>query len=94
MIHPEGTRTRDGKMGDFKEGVALISHQTGAPIVPVRIDGARTIYPPDRKLPRVFNYKKMRRYCLKVTFCKPIEPSSDYEAVTNKLRESIKNCNK
>ena len=94
LIHPEGTRTRDGKMGDFKEGVALISHQTGAPIVPVRIDGARTIYPPDRKLPRVFNYKKMQRYCLKVTFCKPIEPSSDYEAVTNKLRESIKNCNK
>ncbi len=89
LIHPEGTRSRNGKMGEFKEGAALIAYQTGVSIIPVRIEGAREIYPPDRKLPHIFNFRKLQRYRLKITFCKPIEPSADYEAVTRKMREEI-----
>lgn len=94
IIFPEGARSRDGSMLPFKEGCAQIAWKCKKSIVPISIKGGYEIFPRWRKLPRVFNYKKMQRYCLKVTFCKPIEPSSDYEAVTNKLRKSIKNCNK
>lgn len=37
LIFPEGTRSKDGKLGRFKTGAALIAAQTGVPIVPVSI---------------------------------------------------------
>lgn len=37
LIFPEGTRSKDGKLGRFKMGAALIAAQTGVPIVPVAI---------------------------------------------------------
>ena len=37
LIFPEGTRSKDGKLGHFKTGAAMIAAQTGVPIVPVGI---------------------------------------------------------
>lgn len=37
LIFPEGTRSKDGKLGHFKTGAALIAAQTGVPIVPAAI---------------------------------------------------------
>lgn len=37
LIFPEGTRSKDGKLGHFKTGAALIASQTGVPVVPVAI---------------------------------------------------------
>ena len=36
-IFPEGTRSKDGKLGRFKSGAALIVSQTGANVLPVCI---------------------------------------------------------
>lgn len=38
LIFPEGTRSKDGTLGHFKTGAALIAAQTGVPVVPVAID--------------------------------------------------------
>jgi 1-acyl-sn-glycerol-3-phosphate acyltransferase len=35
ILFPEGTRIAPGKMGRFKMGGALLSHRTGAPIIPI-----------------------------------------------------------
>lgn len=51
LIHPEGTRTRDGKLGAFKDGAAKIAIETGLTIIPVAIEGGYEIWPYDRKLP-------------------------------------------
>jgi 1-acyl-sn-glycerol-3-phosphate acyltransferase len=37
MIFPEGTRSLDGKMKSFKKGGAILSIQTGLPLVPMAI---------------------------------------------------------
>ena len=37
LIFPEGTRSKDGKIGDFKTGGALIAIKTKADIIPVSI---------------------------------------------------------
>lgn len=37
LIFPEGTRSKDGKLGKFKTGAALIAAQTGVPVIPVGI---------------------------------------------------------
>lgn len=60
IVHPEGTRSRSGKLSEFKQGAAQIAKETGVKIIPVCIDGAYEIYPPSVKLPRCFDWKKLR----------------------------------
>ena len=43
LIFPEGTRSRDGKLGRFKKAGFLLAIRTGIPIVPIAITGARSI---------------------------------------------------
>lgn len=44
-IAPEGTRSRDGRLGKFKKGGFLLAKTTGVPIVPMVIDGSRNVLP-------------------------------------------------
>lgn len=52
LIFPEGERTPDGTLLPLEGGTALISCKTGAPIVPVWIEGTFEAYPLQRRLPR------------------------------------------
>jgi 1-acyl-sn-glycerol-3-phosphate acyltransferase len=45
MLYPEGTRSRDGKLGPFKKGGFHLAIDAGVPIVPVAITGARPCMP-------------------------------------------------
>lgn len=39
VVFPEGTRSRTGELGEFQRGAAFLARRTGAPIVPVGIQG-------------------------------------------------------
>ncbi|MEA1933017.1 MAG: AMP-binding protein [Thermodesulfobacteriota bacterium] len=52
LIFPEGTRTRTGKMGNFRTGAARLMKETGATVIPIRIRGSYEIYP-QGKLPKI-----------------------------------------
>ncbi len=43
IIFPEGTRSEDGKLGEFKKGSNLIASRSNSPMVPVTIIGSGTI---------------------------------------------------
>jgi 1-acyl-sn-glycerol-3-phosphate acyltransferase len=45
LFFPEGSRTRDGQLGEFKKGGFVMAQQTGLPILPVTITGSRQILP-------------------------------------------------
>ncbi|HEV8146264.1 MAG TPA: lysophospholipid acyltransferase family protein [Bryobacteraceae bacterium] len=45
LIFPEGGRTHDGEMHEFKEGAAYIAIKAAVPIVPVALIGTRAILP-------------------------------------------------
>ncbi len=45
MIAPEGTRSEDGNLLPFKQGVFLIASLSGAPIIPMIIWGGKDIRP-------------------------------------------------
>lgn len=45
LIFPEGTRSRDGRMGEFKAGAAALSQKLGVPIVPVALIGGHDAMP-------------------------------------------------
>ncbi len=41
MLFPEGTRTRDGELGEFKDGAFRLAIETGCPILPLVVAGTR-----------------------------------------------------
>lgn len=85
LIHPEGTRTRTGELGEFKLGAAELSIQTGVKIIPVCINGAREIFPPDRLLPR-----KGKKYILEINYGKPISPEGkSAKEITEEIKAFI-----
>ena len=52
IIFPEGTRTGNGQLGEFKHGFGLIAKRAGVPVVPVAIVGAYECWPRTRLFPR------------------------------------------
>ncbi|MEU5883535.1 lysophospholipid acyltransferase family protein [Spirillospora sp. NPDC047279] len=51
-IHPEGTRSPDGRLYRGRTGVARLALRTGAPVVPVALAGTDRVQPRGRVVPR------------------------------------------
>jgi long-chain acyl-CoA synthetase len=90
-IYPEGQRSFDGQLQEFKKGAAILGTELNLAIVPVALDGAYLIWP--RKSWR-FRLAKVR-----ICFGKPIDAreiasnetddESAYENVTMVLKQRI-----
>ncbi len=90
LVHPEGTRTRNGSLGKFRKGAAVLSKKSGVKIVPVCINGARDIFPPGKKIPGVIKFGAGGKYPLQVSFGVPISPfEKSAEQLTEELRRRI-----
>lgn len=84
VIFPEGTRTRTGRIGEFKKTFAILAAELNVPIVPVRISGAYEAWPRDKKFPSAKP--------VKVEYLKPIIPEAemeDYDKLCNRVRQAI-----
>jgi long-chain acyl-CoA synthetase len=90
-IYPEGQRSFDGQLLEFKKGAAVLAAELNLPIVPVALDGAYGIWPR-----RSWRFRLAK---VKIKFGEPIyardvvpdEKDMDiaYEKVTEVLRERI-----
>jgi len=86
IIFPEGTRTLDGALGEFKKTFAILSKELGVPVVPVAIRGAFEALPAGSRLPRPF-----RR--ISVRFQPPIFPENhSYDSLKDLVREKVREC--
>jgi 1-acyl-sn-glycerol-3-phosphate acyltransferase len=56
-LFPEGGCTRDGKLREFKRGIALLALKTGRPIVPCAIRGSFKALPVTAKFPKLHPIK-------------------------------------
>lgn len=52
ILFPEGTRTRDGSIGEGRAGAGLVTLGTHPTVVPVTIDGMNRVLPVGRRFPR------------------------------------------
>ncbi|MCY4123070.1 MAG: lysophospholipid acyltransferase family protein [Acidobacteria bacterium] len=43
IVFPEGTRSRDGRVGRFRRGLFLLAIESGLPVVPVAVSGTRHV---------------------------------------------------
>ena len=82
IIFPEGTRTRDGLVGQFKKMFAILSSELNVPVVPVCIKGAYKAMPIHTKFPRPHK--------VTVEYLPPVYPDGmTYEQITTRVREAI-----
>ncbi|TAJ02276.1 MAG: 1-acyl-sn-glycerol-3-phosphate acyltransferase [Planctomycetota bacterium] len=78
-IFPEGTRSLDGSVGEFRPGALLVARRTGCPIVPVGVRGTIDVLSRDQKFPRPAR--------VRVSFAAPVEPRS--EGALERVRDAV-----
>lgn len=52
LIFPEGTRSPNGRLQPFKQGIGLLARELGLPVIPIHLDGLHAILPKGRTWPR------------------------------------------
>lgn len=88
IIFPEGTASKNGKMGEFKKGGFHLAADANAYIAPIRIQGTYQIWPSASKL-------NMRRGTIDVYFGSPLSAedylSQDLESRIARVKTLIEN---
>jgi 1-acyl-sn-glycerol-3-phosphate acyltransferase len=82
LIFPEGTRSKDGRLGQFKGGSFLLAIEGGAMVVPVACIGAHRIIPKGSL--------SIHPGEATVRFCKPIDASAYRPEERAKLAERVR----
>lgn len=85
VISPEGTRSKDGKLGEFKRGAFHLAQQAGVPIVPIVIHNALDALPNNSMI--------IRPAEVKVTVLAPVSTDDwEFRSVapqTRKIRDAF-----
>jgi len=94
-IFPEGERSIDGEVKEFKKGIGIIAKELDIPLVPVYIEGAFHAWPRAQRFPKL--------HPIKIKFGDSVSPDiliqkglslgakDDYEAIAAGIREECKN---
>ncbi|MFA5311622.1 MAG: alpha/beta fold hydrolase [Candidatus Omnitrophota bacterium] len=92
-IFPEGQRTIDGDIKEFKKGVGILARELNIPLVPVLITGSYESWPRTKPLPRP--------HPIKITFGRPFSfdelkvaglkfgARDEYEAIAFGIRQEV-----
>jgi long-chain acyl-CoA synthetase len=87
LVFPEGTRTIDGKIADFKKGAGILASEINVPVIPVALKGAFEMWP---------RGGRFKLHPVEVIFGDPIDPrafaeaADPYTALTEALRVEVK----
>lgn len=60
LLFPEGTRTPDGKLHDFKRGAFHLAYQSGAKVLPAALIGTYEVLPRHKSLPETNRHVTIR----------------------------------
>ncbi len=93
QVFPEGGRSYDGELMEFKKGVGILALELNLPVVPAYIEGSFDVLPRGKKWPKFHE--------VRITFGRPMYPSDlnlspktddidDYQFFVNELREKIR----
>ena len=80
-IFPEGTRSKNGELMEFKKGSLKLATMAKAPIVPVTIDGAYRAFEIDRKFKAID---------ITITFSEPIYTENLSREEEKSLMEKVR----
>ena len=83
LIFPEGTRSKDGQLQDFKDGAFQLAHELQCPVIPIAVTGTAEALPKHGLILR----KKMNA---KLDVLEPIDPTK-HDGVAG-LRDATHNA--
>ncbi len=83
VIYPEGTRTTDGSVGEFKRGMFFLADKAKADIVPVSLDGTFEIMP--------IGSARVKPGVVNMVIGKPVQYRKDKELLSEIRDTVIKN---
>jgi 1-acyl-sn-glycerol-3-phosphate acyltransferase len=76
LLFPEGTRSRDGRIGRLRSGAAVIAAEHDLTIVPIYVAGTHDAMPPGRSWPKRKPGRPFsRRHKVEIRFGDPITPA-------------------
>jgi 1-acyl-sn-glycerol-3-phosphate acyltransferase len=87
LIFPEGSRSPDGELQEFKRGIALLLKRAKCPVVPAAIEGAYDAYPRHRTFPRLLGYRIAVMYGHPIAAEELLKDGPD--AALNRLKREI-----
>lgn len=88
IIFPEGTRSPDGKLQDFKPGVAtLLCRNDKVKAVPIYIEGAHRLFPKGSRLPKPGKLRVL--YGKPISFAHLEATTENYQLVASTLRAEV-----
>ena len=82
VLFPEGTRTKDGKIGKFRPGMSLLAQRGAKWTVPVLIDGAYECWPRSQKLPSLGN--------IVIQYGRPIPQEQTHQLDAQELADTLR----
>jgi len=82
-VFPEGHRSIDGRLQPFRKGAAIVAVETGAPTIPIGIDGSGRVWGRGRK--------RIRLAPVRTAFGVPLHPGAgeDYETFNQRLYADV-----
>ncbi len=87
--HPEGHRSRSGKLLPFHPAAVWLACRTGTPLVPVAIAGTEQVLEPSRRIPRLLTPEGRPR--VRVRFLAPFPvPASLEDGEASTLTEALR----
>ena len=88
LVHPEGTRSHDGKLAELKDGAAYMAIKANVPLLPVYIEGGYAVFSRHMKKPMTWDHTAHRRKKVVVHYGKPFIPA-DYGKDAHQLTAAI-----
>ncbi|WP_422926443.1 lysophospholipid acyltransferase family protein [Singulisphaera sp. PoT] len=87
-LFPEGTRTKNGEIGEFKSGIAVLAARAKVPIIPAAVAGTFEAWPRSRMFPKAAP--------VSIHYGTPITPEElsqlDGDAMTDLIRVRVLQC--
>jgi long-chain acyl-CoA synthetase len=85
LVFPEGRRTTDGSLSEFRAGIGILSQQLRVPVVPMRIDG---LFPLKQTRTRF-----AKRGAIRVTIGQPVQfpEQMSEEVIARELYSKVQN---
>ena len=87
ILFPEGTRTPDGTIGQFKPGIGFLTAGTDFRVVPCHLEGAFKAWPKGKWVPRPRRLRLAIGPPLQFLDAKPVK--EDAVAIADTLREAV-----
>lgn len=87
LVFPEGSRSPDGSMQEFKRGVALLVKKSRCPVLPAAVVGAYRAWPRARLFPRPWSSRIRVRFGEAIPHDELLEQGAD--AALERLRREV-----